>query len=310
MRSINFIPHNTNINFVGARFITLGLSILLVIVTLAGILIKGLNFGIDFKGGFSIVIRTEQPADVSALREKISGLGLGDHTLQGFGGPHDVLIRIQSQPGGEKAQQEALVKIKEGLGSGIEYRQIETVGPKAGDELIRNGITAVALAILAMLVYIWVRFDWQFSVCAILALVHDCFAILAMYCFLPFEFNITAIVAILTTAGYSINDTVVIYDRIRENIRKNKKMDLKTLINRSINETLSRTILTSSTTLISLTALYFFGGKVIAEFSLPIIIGIAVGTYSSICIAAVLLLYVGLRPQKSEAAAPELSPVP
>jgi preprotein translocase subunit SecF len=300
MRSINFIPHNTNINFVGARFITLGLSVFLVVATLAGILINGLNFGIDFKGGFSIVIRTQEPADVSSLREKMGGLGLGDYTLQGFGGPHDVLIRIQRQSDDEKSQQEALVKIKNVLGTGVEYRQIETVGPKAGQELIRSGIAAVVMAIVAMLAYIWIRFDWQFSVCAILALVHDCFAILAMYCFLPFEFNITAIVAILTTAGYSINDTVVIYDRIRENIRKNKKMDLKTLINRSINETLSRTILTSSTTLISLGALYFFGGKVIAEFSLPIIIGIAVGTYSSICIAAVLLLYVGIKAQKNE----------
>lgn len=300
MRSINFIPHNTKIDFIRGRFVTLGLSILMVVITLAGLAYKGLNFGIDFRGGFSIVIRTAEKADVADLRQRIAPLGLGDATLQEFGGPRDVLIRIQRQPGDDGAQAAALAKIREALGSGVEYRQIETVGPKAGAELIKNGITAVVIAIFAMLLYIWIRFDWQFSVCAVVALVHDCFAILAMYCFLPFEFNITAIVAILTTAGYSINDTVVIYDRIRENIKKNKKLDLPVLINRSINETLSRTILTSTTTLISLMALYFFGGKVIAEFSLPIIIGIAVGTYSSVCIAAVLLFYVGVRDKKSD----------
>ena len=293
MRSFNFIPHDTNINFVGARFITLGLSVLLVIITLGGLFFKGLNYGIDFRGGFSIVIRTPEKADVADLRTRLETLNLGEHTIQSFGGPQDVLIRIPRQPGDDGAQNEALAKIRGALGTGIEYRQVDTVGPKAGAELIKNGIWAVTISILAMLLYIWIRFDWQFSVCGIIALVHDCFAILAMYCFLPFEFNLTAIVAILTTAGYSINDTVVIYDRIRENIKKHKKMDLKELINRSINETLSRTILTSSTTLISLLALYFFGGKVIAEFSLPIIIGICVGTYSSICIAAVLLIYVG-----------------
>jgi preprotein translocase subunit SecF len=308
MRSLNFIPHNTNINFVGARYVTLGLSVLLVVVTLAGLFFKGLNYGIDFKGGFSIVIRTPEKADVADLRQRIGAIDIGEHTIQEFGGPRDVLIRIPRQPGDDAAQNAALTKVRTALGEGIEYRQVDTVGPKAGEELIKNGIWAVTISILAMLLYIWIRFDWQFSVCGIIALVHDCFAILAMYCFLPFEFNLTAIVAILTTAGYSINDTVVIYDRIRENIKKNRKMEIKTLINRSINETLSRTILTSSTTLISLLALYFFGGKVIAEFSLPIIIGICVGTYSSICIAAVLLIYVGYggHEDKVEIIKPEL----
>ena len=292
MASINFIPVNTKIDFVKARYVTLGISLLVSIVTLISIFMGGLNFGIDFKGGFSIVIRTEQQADLAALRSTLDKLHMGDVALQEFGSPRDVLIRVPRQPGDDAAQAVALTKIKSTLGSDVEYRQIETVGPKAGEELIKNGIWAVTLSMLAMLLYIWIRFDWQFSVCAILALLHDCFAILAMYCFLPFEFNITAIVAILTTAGYSVNDTVVIYDRIRENLKKNKKMPIKDLINRSINETLSRTILTATTSLLSLLALFLVGGKIIAEFSLPIIIGIIVGTYSSICIAAVLLMYI------------------
>lgn len=300
MRALAIIPYNTKIDFMKLRFATFALSLALVVITLAGIFTKGLNFGIDFKGGFSIVVRTPNNADLTALRARLATMNLGDVALQEFGSPRDVLIRIQRQPGDDDAQNQALANIKAHLGSDIEYRQVETVGPKAGQELIKNGINAVLLSLVAMLVYIWFRFDWQFGVCAIVALTHDCFAILAMYCFLPFEFNITGIVAILTTAGYSVNDTVVIYDRIRENLRRHKKMPLPQLINRSINETLSRTILTSSSTLLALLALYLFGGKVIADFSLPILIGISVGTYSSIFMAAPMLLYVGLPASAAE----------
>jgi len=300
MQGLNLIPHNTKIDFIRLRFITFGLSLLLIVVTSAGIMWKGLNFGIDFKSGFSIVIRTPGEANLTELRQRLASMDLGDVALQEFGSPRDVLIRIQRQPGDDDAQSQALEHIKAHLGHDIEYRQVETVGPKAGQDLIKNGTMAVVLSVIAMLVYIWFRFDWQFGVCAVGALVHDCFAILALYCFLPFEFNITAIVAILTTAGYSVNDTVVIYDRIRENLRRHKKMPLAELINRSINETLSRTILTSSSTLLALFSLYFFGGKVIADFSLPILIGISIGTYSSIFMAAPLLLYVGLPASAAE----------
>jgi preprotein translocase subunit SecF len=300
MQGLNLIPHNTKIDFIRLRFITFGLSLLVILVTSAGMMWKGLNFGIDFKSGFSIVIRTPGEANLTELRQRLASMDLGDVALQEFGSPRDVLIRIQRQPGDDDAQSQALEHIKAHLGHDIEYRQVETVGPKAGQELIKNGIMAVVLSLIAMLVYIWFRFDWQFGVCAVVAILHDCFAILALYCFFPFEFNITAIVAILTTAGYSVNDTVVIYDRIRENLRRHKKMPLAELINRSINETLSRTVLTSSSTLLALFSLYFFGGKVIADFSLPILIGISIGTYSSIFMAAPLLLYVGLPASAAE----------
>jgi preprotein translocase SecF subunit len=291
MKGIQFIRNDLNIDFVGNRFWTFFISVVVVILAVGGVAFKGLKYGIDFEGGILMEVRTAEKADIHSLRNTITDLNLGEVSLQSFGNPHDVMIRIQKQKGGEQAQEEALQKIKTALGKEVEYRGIQRVGPKAGNELIHKGIMAVIWALVAMMIYIWVRFDLKFGISAMISLLHDCFAIMALYSLGQLDFGTNAIVAILTTAGYSINDTVVVFDRIRENIQKSKKIDLKIIINRSINETLSRTILTAGSTLLSLLALYLFGGEVIASYSLPIMWGIGVGTFSSICLAAPLLLY-------------------
>ena len=236
-----------------------------------------------------------EAVDVSELREKLSNLHLGEVALQQFGADRDLLIKVERQEGNDSAQETAIQKVKETLGPNVDYRKVETVGPKVGGELVQNGIKAVGFALIAMLAYIAIRFEWQFAVCAILALAHDCIAILGLFSIFPLEFNETAIIAVLITAGYSINDTIVIFDRIRESLKKYKKLNLSEIINRSLNETLSRTTLTATTTLLALLALYFFGGKVISTFSLPIIVGIIIGSFSSICLAAPLLLYLHLK---------------
>jgi preprotein translocase subunit SecF len=279
----------------GFRFVTFIIAGIITVASLAGLLTKGLNYGVDFRGGFILEVRMPQTPDVSQLRDKLSALHLGEVILQQFGNERDILIKVERQEGDDTAQDNAIEKIKTALGEGVDYRKIETVGPKVGGELVQNGLKAVAFALIAMLVYIAVRFEWQFALCAILALAHDCVAILGLFSLFPFEFNETAIIAILITAGYSINDTIVIFDRIRENLTRFKKHSLSEIINKSLNETLSRTTLTATTTLLALTALYIFGGKVISTFSLPIIIGIVIGSFSSICLAAPLLSYLKLK---------------
>lgn len=309
MRGIRFIPDGTHIHFIRLRPITLFLSALLVVVTMGGQMLKGLNWGIDFTGGTSVIIKTPGKADLEALRAQVRALDIGNIALQEFGSDREIRIRIEhkkedkvSNASANESQTQAVEKIKQSLGADYEISGVEAVGPTVGQELISSGIWAVIWALIAMAVYIWLRFEWQFGVCALMALIHDCVSIVALYVFTGMEFNLDAIVAILITAGYSINDTVVIYDRIRENLRKYKAMPLKELIDKSINETLSRTVLTSGTTLIALISLYLFGGKVIANYSLPIICGIVVGTYSSIFLAAPLLTFfkLNVRSEKKE----------
>jgi preprotein translocase subunit SecF len=295
---LQLIPYNTNYNFVAKKNIVFAILIAVAVVCLGSVFIHGFNYGIDFKGGLLLEVRTKEAADVATLRSDLRDVVVGEVTLQEFGAPNDVLMRIERQPGGEDAQLAALTKIKDKLGSSVEYRRVETVGPKVSEDLIRNGIYAVIWALVAMLVYIWFRFEWQFGVCSVITLAHDALIVLGLFSLFQLEFNETAIIAVLITVTYSINDTVVIYDRIRENLRKFKKMPLSELVNRSINETLSRTILTSTTTLLSLLGLYIFGGPVIAAFSLPIIVGITAGTISSITVSAPLLLHIRLRPEQ------------
>lgn len=296
MKGIRFIPDNTSFDFVSFRFIAYGITALLVVGSIILTLTKGLNFGIDFRGGYLVEARFEQPADIAGLRHKLNQLKVGEVKLQSLENPRDVLIRIERSKGADP-DEHTLTQVKSALGDKVSYRRIETVGPKVSGDLVNGAIWSVMWAMLAMLIYIWFRFEWQFSVCGIFALLHDCVGVIGFYALTQLEFNETAIIAILTTAGYSINDTVVIYDRIRENLRKQKVFDLKNIINKSINETLSRTILTSGTTLIALFALYLFGGEVIANFSLPIIVGISMGAFSSICVAALLLLFFDLTPK-------------
>jgi len=295
MRLISLVPVGTKIDFMRFRKIAAIFSLALVVVSAGLFFTKGLNFGIDFRGGILMEIRTDGPADISKLRSTLNELNLGEVQLQEFGQPTDVLIRIERQPGGEKGQQIAVEKAKAALGEKVNYRRTEFVGPKVGRELIEAGVTAVLLAMAAMLVYIWFRFEWQFGVGAVVALLHDVALTIGVFALLGLEFNLSTVAAILTIAGYSINDTVVVYDRVRENLRKFKQMSLYDLLNLSVNGTLSRTLLTSVTTLIALGALYFFGGEVIKGFSFAMIWGVIVGTYSSIFIAVPLLVYMNLR---------------
>ncbi len=295
-KGFDFFPHGTHYPFVNLRWLSFTGSSILIVASIAAFLSIGLNYGIDFQGGSLIEIKTKDgPANIGELRNKIGGLGLGDITIQEFGAPDDVLIRVERQSGGEKAQQQVIIKIRSALGDSVDYRRTEVVGPTVSEELKVNGAIAVITAILAVLIYIWFRFEWQFSLGAVAALVHDVLLTIGVFSVLQLEFNLSIIAAILTIVGYSLNDTVVVYDRIRENLRKYKKMGLEELLDLSINETLSRTILTSVTTLIALLALYIFGGEVIRGFTFAMIWGVVVGTYSSIFIAAPLLLIFGVK---------------
>ncbi len=301
MRGLQLIPYNTNINFVGIRYVVYAFSLLVLIISGTSLGIKGLNLGIDFRGGFLIEVRTPDKSDLKGMRASLEALKIGDPKLQEFGSDRDVIIRVERQPGDDRAQVVALEKIKKTLGDNLEYRRVETVGPKVSEDLIKNGLLAFGFAIVGMLIYIWFRFEWQFGVCGIISLIHDAMAVMGFYSLSGLEFNETAFIAILTTIGYSINDSVVIYDRIRENLRKFKRTPLAEVINLSTNETLSRTVLTAGSTLLSLFALYWFGGSVIASFSLPILVGIAFGAFSSIFVSANLLLFFNIkRPQINE----------
>jgi len=297
--ALKLVPENVNIAFVKRRRYFFVLSAILFVLAIVSTFTQGLNFGIDFKGGILIEARTSGPADIAAMRTKLGGLGLGEVSLQEFGKPTDVLIRVEKQTGNEKAQIAAIDKIKAALGANVEYRRTEFVGPQVGRELIWAGFWAMVLALFGILVYVWFRFEWQFSVAAIVALSHDVFLTLGFFAALRLEFNLATVAAVLTVAGYSINDTVVVFDRVRENMRKYKKMPLPELMNKSINETLSRTVLTSVTTLLAVGALVVFGGQVIRDFSLALVWGVVIGTYSSICLAVPLLLYFNVRRDSS-----------
>jgi len=294
MRPLRLIPHDLDLGFIGKRKYFFVFSSVLVLLSIIVFLINGLSYGIDFKGGIMIEIRTEKAADIASMRKALRGLQLGEVALQTFGQPNDVLIRIQRQDGGAQEQQQAVQKIKDVLGQGIEYRRTEFVGPKVSSELFLDGVLAVTLAIGAILIYVWFRFEWQFGLGAVIALTHDVISTIGIFALLGLEFNLTTVAAVLTIAGYSINDTVVVFDRVRENLRKYKTMPLEELFNNSINQTLSRTVITSLTTLLALFALYSLGGPVIQDFSFAMIWGIIVGTYSSICVAVPLMLYMNL----------------
>ena len=265
---------------------------MLVVASIALAIIPGLNFGIDFRGGTVIEVRTEGPADIAGMRTNLAGLGLGDISLQRFGADTDVLIRVQKQDGED--QSIAIRKVQEVLGPSVEYRRTEFVGPTVGEELKEAGALAVVLSLLAIMAYIWFRFEWQFSIGAIIALMHDVLVTIGLFAITGMEFNLATVAAVLTIAGYSINDTVVVYDRVRENLRRYKRMSMPDLLNLSINETLSRTVMTSVTTLLALIALAAFGGEVIRGFCIALIWGVLIGTYSSIYLAVPALLWTCL----------------
>ena len=295
-KPIRFFPDDSAIAFIRYRSISYLLSGALTILALALFAGLGLNYGIDFRGGSLIEIQNKAgPADLGSLRSTLSGLQIGDVEVQEFGSPDEVLIRVEQQEGGEDAQQVVIEKVKSALGDSVEYRRVEVVGPKVSSELVQSGAIAVLVAIIAVLIYIWFRFEWQFAVGAVLALVHDVTLTIGVFAVLQIGFDLTTIAALLTIVGYSLNDTVVVFDRVRENLRKYKKMDLKELLSLSINETLSRTVMTSGTTLIALFALFALGGDVIRGFVFAMIWGIFVGTYSSVFVASTFVLWLGVK---------------
>ena len=307
--SIFSFATNSKIKFLSLRKPAFILSLVLIICSILIYSFKGLNFGIDFRGGTLIEVETSESENLSNLRSILNNLELGDIQVQEFGSAKNILIRVEQQAGGDQIQQNVVNIVKTALNtslsSDVNFRRTEVVGPKVSSELIKAGIIAIVVAVFAMLVYIWFRFEWQFSLGAVIALIHDVLLTLGIFSLLQLEFNLSIIAAILTIVGYSMNDTVVVYDRVRENLRKYRKKEIIDLLNISINETLSRTIMTSVTTLLALLSLYIFGGSVIKGFTFAMIWGVLVGTYSSIFIAAPLLNYLKVKRDWSVSSAVE-----
>ena len=303
LKPIRFIPDDTKIPIMRISRFGFFLSGILCAASVLLFIFVGLNVGVDFKGGTVLTIRTEQPANIEELRSKVDALGFGNAEIQEFGTPNDVLIRLPAIEGGDAAQQEAMARVKEALGPGVDFRSIEVVGPKVSAELAEQGIIAVVSAIIGILIYVWFRFEWQFAAGAILSLLHDVLITIGLFCLLGIEFNLQIIAAILTIVGYSLNDTVVVFDRIREFLRKYKSMPLANLIDFSINSVFPRTILTSVTTMLALIALYVFGGEVLRGFTFTMIWGVIVGTYSSIFIASPVLILLGTVREEKKAEA-------
>ncbi len=271
-------------------------SLILIVLSILILIFKGLNLGVDFKGGTLIEIRTESSRiSISEIRQSFLKMNLGDVTVKKFGKQNDYLVKIEIKKS-NKADFIKLInnKISLDLGSDINFRRVENVGPKVSSELLKGGLLAISLSLAAMLFYIWIRFEWQFSVGAIFALIHDVIITIGIFSFLSYEINLSIVAAILTIVGYSMNDTVVIFDRIRENLRKYTSKNISDISNQSTNETLSRTLITSTTTLLALFSIYLFGGEILKGFSLAMIIGVIVGTYSSIFVATPILNYTGV----------------
>ena len=293
MKLLRLIPSSTNIDFLSIKKFAFLFSILIISGTFISLFLNNLNYGIDFKGGILLEVRAKnvEKSNINELRQKVLTLNAGEISIQNFGKEGDFLIRIQKQDGDQKQQIAMIEKVQDLINSDYSIRRSEFVGPTVGDELKTAGIYAVSLSLLAIMVYIWFRFEWQFSIAAIIALVHDVISTIGLFSVLQLEFNLATIAAILTTAGYSINDTVVIFDRVRENLRRYKSKDHYYIYNKSINETLSRTVITPVTTLIALFIIFFFGGAVLSDFALAMIWGVLIGTFSSIFVAVSILTF-------------------
>ena len=303
---LRIVPDDTKFDFMRFRRISFPISAVLSIAAILLFFFHGLNFGIDFVGGTVVEVQSKTgPADLAKMRTTLSGLGLGDVQLQEFGTPTDVLIRVPQQPGGEQAQQAAITKVREALGTDVDYRRVEVVGPRISSELLARSTIGLGLAIVAILVYLWFRFEWQFSLGAMIANVHDLVLTIGYMSLTQIDFDLASIAALLTILGYSLNDTVVIYDRIREMLRRYKKMPIPELLNVSVNSTLSRSIITHVTVTLALLALLFFGGHAIHSFVATMIFGVVlVGTYTSVFIAAPILIYLGVGTARMEAEEP------
>jgi preprotein translocase subunit SecF len=296
MRLLRIVPDDTKFDFMRFRRISFPVSAVLSIIAIALYFFHGLNFGIDFVGGTLMEVQSKTgPADLAKMRGTLNGLGLGEVQLQQFGNPVDVLIRVAQQPGGEGAQQAAVTKIRQALGDEVEYRRVEVVGPRVSTELLAYGTLGLVLAIFGILIYLWFRFEWQFALGAMIANVHDIVLTIGFMSLTQIDFDLTSIAALLTILGYSLNDTVVIYDRIREMLRRYKRITMADLLNVSVNATLSRSIITHVTVTLALIALLLFGGQAIHSFTATMMFGVVlVGTYTSIFIAAPILIYLGV----------------
>jgi len=301
--SLRIVPDDTHFDFTQFRRISFPISAVLSILAITLFFTHGLNLGIDFKGGTLLEVRAKSgTADIAAMRAALSDLKLGEIQLQQFGGPDEALIRVAEQPGGDAAQQEAVVKVRAALGDAVDYRRVEVVGPRVSGELLAFGMLGLMLAIVAILVYLWFRFEWQFALGAMIANVHDIVLTIGFMSISQVDFDLTSIAALLTILGYSLNDTVVIYDRIREMLRRYKKMPMPQLLNESINSTLSRSIITHVTVTLALLALLLFGGQAIHSFTAVMMFGVVlVGTYTSIFIAAPILIYLGVGTVRGDA---------
>jgi len=302
LRLLRIVPDDTKFDFMRFRRVSFPISAVLSIAAMLLFFFNGLNFGIDFVGGTLMEVQSKRgPADLAQMRSTLGSLQLGDIQLQQFGAPTDVLIRIPQQTGGEGAQQAAVAKVRGALGDGVDYRRVEVVGPRVSTELLAYGTVGLMTAILGILVYLWFRFEWQFALGAMIANVHDLVLTIGFMSLTQIDFDLTSIAALLTILGYSLNDTVVIYDRIREMLRRYKKMPMADLLNISVNSTLSRSIITHVTVTLALLALYFFGGHAIHSFTATMIFGVVlVGTYTSIFIAAPILIYLGVGTTRQE----------
>ena len=296
MKLLRFIPDHTNFGFMRFRRVSFPFSALASIVAVVAFLALGMNVGIDFKGGTVVEMQAKaDKADAHAIREAAHKLVVGEVEVQEFGTGRDVLVRVGLQPGGDKAQNEVVVKLRAAFEDKYEFRKVEVVGPRVSDELVQNGIIGVLLALLAILIYLWFRYEWEFAVGATIATMHDLVLTVGFFAVTQFQFDQTSIASILTIIGYSVNDTVVVYDRIRELLRKYKKIPISEILDLSMNSTLSRTVITSVTTIIALICLAIFGGEAIRSFCLSMLFGVIIGTYSSIFIAAPILIYLGVR---------------
>lgn len=302
---IKFVPENTKIDFFGHRWYAFLMSVVIIFGTTFCLMTKGLNLGIDFTGGTMIEIQTPVDPDISELRSKLNDLKVGDVTIQEFGAPRDLMLRVPQQQGGTEVQQAAIQKIHDVIDAEykdgkVDYRRTEFVGPQAGEELKRTSLIAIIVSMIGIMGYIWWRFEWQYGVGAMLAILHDVVGTLGLFSITGMHFDLATLAAILLIAGHSINDTVIIYDRVREILRKFKKMPMDEVINLAINQTLPRTIMTSGLTMLAVIALWIFGGEVIRSFVAALFFGILIGTHSSYFVASPALYYLNLRKGSKE----------
>ena len=314
MKLLRIVPDNTKFGFMRFRRFSFPFSAIASIVSVVAFLWLGLNVGIDFKGGTVVELQARgDRANVALLREEANRLGFGDVEVQEFGGPREVLLRVGLQDGGDRAQAEVVVKLRQAFEKDYDFRKVEVVGPRVSQELVQNGTSGVLLAILTILIYLWFRYEWQFAVGAVIATMHDLVLTIGFFAVTQIQFDQTSIAAILTIIGYSLNDTVVVYDRVRELLRKYKKIKLFELLDLSMNSTLPRTVITSVTTILALIALSIFGGDAIWGFCIALLFGVLIGTYSSIFVAAPILIYLGVRVGEgvsSEKPADKTTPAP